>query len=114
MYVEAELVTAVDPNALLVPKRALAYDQDQVFVYRATAKPGSSDRHEVERLMIEPTLEDRTFVRVEDKLAERDLIVVAGQAGLKDGAEVRLLDMRRLWRRSAAAPRPSWRSRESD
>ena len=55
MYVEAELVVAVDTNALLVPKRALVYDQDQVFVYRATPKAGAPDRHVVERLLIEPT-----------------------------------------------------------
>ncbi len=92
MYVEAELVVAVDNDALLVPKRALVYDQDQVFVYRASAKQGA-DRHLVERLLIEPTLEDRLFVRVDSKLSDGDLIVVAGQAGLKDGAEVRLLEM---------------------
>ena len=37
MYVEVELVTAVHDEALLVPKRALVYDNDQVFVFRLKA-----------------------------------------------------------------------------
>jgi membrane fusion protein (multidrug efflux system) len=85
MYVEAELVAAVEAQALLVPKRALVYDQDQIFVFRV-----DGDNH-AERVLIEPTLEDADFVAVEDDLAEGDRIVVAGQTGLKPGALVRLL-----------------------
>ncbi len=87
MYVEVELVAEVDENALLVPKRALLYDQDQVFAFRV----GPDDR--VQRTLIHPTLENRDFVRIAEGLAEGDSIVVAGQAGLKDGSEVRLLDL---------------------
>ena len=87
MYVEVELVAEVDEDALLVPKRALIYDQEQTFVFRV------GDDGRVERRRIRPTLENRDFVRVSDELAAGDRIVVAGQAGLKDGAEVRLLDL---------------------
>lgn len=116
MYVEVELVAATDPDALLVPKRALVYDQDQVFVFRVSkrlapvaevaseiatdlgqaskeAKPKRQATHKVERVLIRPALEDRDFIKVEAGLAAGDLIVVAGQAGLKNGAAVRLLDL---------------------
>jgi multidrug efflux pump subunit AcrA (membrane-fusion protein) len=91
MFLEVELVAGVDSDALLVPKRALVYDQDQVFVYRVVDAAGKEPR--VERLLLRPALEDRSFVKVEgDALSEGDLVVVAGQAGLRTGAAVRLLD----------------------
>lgn len=84
MYVSVELVTEVHQDALLVPKRALIYDDDQLFVFRV----GEDDR--VERLLLRPVLEDRTFIEPAGGLLEPgDRIVVAGQAGLKDGSLVR-------------------------
>ena len=93
MYVEVELVAATEQDALLVPKRALVYDQDQVFVFRAQRDEAEQGDAIVERLLIQPLLEDRDFVQVASGLAAGDLIVVAGQAGLKSGTEVRLLDL---------------------
>lgn len=84
MYVDVELVTAIHEDTLLVPKRALVYDNDQIFLYRL--KPGNR----VERLLIRPEMEDREWVKPAGGLAEGDRVVVAGQAGLKDGALVRL------------------------
>ncbi len=95
MYVEVELVTDTREDALLVPKRAVVYDQNQAFLYRL------SDDMTAERLRIEVLLEDRENIlpAVGDVvtgggLAAGDRIVVAGQAGLKDGAEVRLAGAR--------------------
>jgi len=84
MYVDVELVTAVHQDALLVPKRALVYDNDQVFVFRL------KDERRVERLRLEPVLEDPLHVEAAAGLAAGDQIVVAGQSGLKDGGLVRL------------------------
>jgi len=43
---------------------------------------------------VEPTLESRNYVKVAgETLSVGDLVVVAGQAGLQDGAKVRLLDL---------------------
>lgn len=85
MYVEVELVTALHPNALRIPKRALVYDEDQRFVYRL--KPDNT----VERLPVEEVLSDRFYVEPAGGFAEGDLIVVAGQTGLRHGAKVRVL-----------------------
>lgn len=86
MYVEVELVTAVHDDALLVPKRALVYDNDQAFVFRLRKDEG----RRVERLRVTPTLEDAENVEPEGGLAAGDRVVVAGQSGLKDGGLVRL------------------------
>ena len=84
MYVDVELVTAVHQDALLVPKRALVYDNDQVFVFRL------KDERRVERLRVEPVLEDALHIEPATGLAAGEQLVVAGQSGLKDGGLVRL------------------------
>jgi membrane fusion protein (multidrug efflux system) len=84
MYVEVELVTALHQNALLVPKRALAYDNDQVFVFRL------GEERRVERLKVAALLENADFIEPAGELEPGDQIVVAGQSGLKDGGLVRL------------------------
>lgn len=84
MYVEVELVTAVHDDALLVPKRALVYDNDQAFVFRL------KDKRRVERLRVTPRLEDADNVEPAGGLSAGDQLVVAGQSGLKEGGLVRL------------------------
>jgi len=86
MYVEVELVIDTHAEALLVPKRAVVYDNERAFVFRLT------EEMKVERLPIEARLEDRDFIEpVTGRLEAGDRIVVAGQAGLKNGARVRLV-----------------------
>lgn len=87
MYVEVELVTETREDALLVPKRAVIYDDNRAFLFRLT------DEITVERLVLTPRLEDKEWIEPESdsELREGDRIVVAGQAGLKDGSKVRLV-----------------------
>ena len=93
-YVETELVVDTEEQALLVPKRALIFDDTQVFAYRLT------EEMKVERLLVVPRIQDRLFISPGpspsgEQLAMGDRIVIAGQAGLKDGADVRLADTER-------------------
>ena len=46
---------------------------------------------EVERLLVKVLLEDRDNIEPLDGISPSEQIVVAGQAGLKDGAAVRLV-----------------------
>ena len=85
MFLEVELVTAVEPDALLVPKRAIVPDGTQLAVWRLV------DGDTVERIWISPRLEDREKVTVGDELTAGDRVVIAGQAGLKQGAKVELV-----------------------
>jgi multidrug efflux pump subunit AcrA (membrane-fusion protein) len=84
MYVAAEIVTDARTNVLLLSKRSRVYDGDQIYVYRLVP-----DR-KVERVLVEPRLEDRLNIEPAGGFNEGDLIVVAGQTGLKDAARVRL------------------------
>jgi len=86
MYVDVDLVMAENEQAVLVPKQALVYDNEQLFVYRMRA---DEDRR-VERIFIESRLSDKYFIEPAAGLDAGDRIVVAGQAGLKDGALVSL------------------------
>lgn len=93
MYVDVELVTAVHEDAVLVPKRAVVYDDDQMFVYRMRDADdgGEAQGATVERVYLQPALEDERHIEpAAQQLAAGDRVVVAGQAGLKDGAKVRL------------------------
>jgi membrane fusion protein (multidrug efflux system) len=83
MYVSVDLVTETHDEALLVPKRALVYDDDQIFVFRM------AEEGRVERLMIAAVLEDQDNIEPAGVLEEGDRIIIAGQAGLKNGSLVR-------------------------
>jgi membrane fusion protein (multidrug efflux system) len=92
MYVSVELITDVNEDAVLVPKKALIYDADQIFVFRLVEGEGdSAGEDRVERLLVEARLEDRDHIEVGGSLVEGDHIVIAGQAGLKDDSLVRLV-----------------------
>lgn len=82
MYVDVDLVTATRNDAVLVPKRALVYDAEQMFVFRM------GDERRVERVFVKASLADKMNIEPAEGLTEGDQIVVAGQAGLKDGALV--------------------------
>jgi len=84
MYVEVAIVTATREDALLISKRSLVYDADQIFAYRL------GTNRTVERVLVEPQLADRDNLEPARGFSEGDQLVVAGQTGLKDGASVRL------------------------
>lgn len=96
MYVDVELVTSLHEDALLLPKRALVYDNDQIFAFRlAPAEEDGKKNGKVraERVLVRPVLEDKRFVEVTgDLFRPGDAVVIAGQAGLKDGTLVRRVD----------------------
>jgi membrane fusion protein (multidrug efflux system) len=84
MYVVVELVTDRHQQAVLLPKRALVYDNDQIFVFRL------GDERRVERVPVSMLIESPELVEPVSGFAAGDQIVIAGQSGLKDGALVRL------------------------
>ena len=84
MFVDAEIIVSTHPNALLVSKRSIVYDSDQMFVYRL----GESNR--VARVLVEPVLTDKDHIEPVAGFEAGDQIVIAGQTGLKDGGLVTL------------------------
>lgn len=92
LYVDVALVTDTRDDALLVPKRALVFDQDQTYVYRVVAGEGA-EPNKVERVRVEPALENAEAIQpAGTELSPGDRLVIAGQAGLKDGTAVRVLE----------------------
>jgi len=86
LFVEVAIISAVHEQALLVPKRALVYDNDQIFLYRV----GEDGR--AQRVLVQPVLADADHVEPAGGLAEGDQVIIAGQAGLKDGAKIEVVD----------------------
>lgn len=84
MFVDAEIIVSTHPDALLISKRSIIYDSDQMFVYRL----GESNR--VARVLVEPVLADKDNIEPKAGFEVGDQIVIAGQTGLKDGALVTL------------------------
>ena len=84
MSVNAGIVVETKSDAVLVPKKALTYDGDRQYVFRL--KPG----RQVERIQIDPGLEDAFMIEALSEIQPGDQIVIAGQTGLKDNARVRL------------------------
>ena len=84
MFVDVELVVATHPLALLIAKRSIVYDNDQMFVYRL------KEERRVERVLVEPALADRDHVEPKSGFEDGDEIVIAGQTGLKENALVTL------------------------
>jgi membrane fusion protein (multidrug efflux system) len=84
LYVDIDLVTETRDGSVLIPKIAVVYDADQMFVYRL------GEERRVERVFVEPRLADKEFVEPTSGIAAGDRIVIAGQAGLKNDALVSL------------------------
>ncbi|NIO60787.1 MAG: efflux RND transporter periplasmic adaptor subunit, partial [Acidobacteria bacterium] len=68
MYVDVNLVTTTHNEAVLVPKRAVVYDNDQMYVYRVR------DKNRVERVFFQPLLTDKYNVEPVSGLSEGDRI----------------------------------------
>lgn len=82
MFVDVHLVVASDDEALLLPRQALVYDNDQPYAFKLV------DGDKVERVAVEIDIEDRDYIKPAGGFAAGDKVVVAGQIGLKDGARV--------------------------
>ncbi len=88
MYVDVAIVLETKSDALLIPKRALVYDNDLVYAFRVNR---GGERIQVDRVAVVPSLADENAVMPLSGFNDGDEIVVAGQTGLKDKAFVRLL-----------------------
>lgn len=85
MYAEVTLTTETRKGVLLVSKTALVRDEERVYVFVV-------DGDKAKRVVVELGLEDDDRVQVVSGLEAGQRVVVAGHDGLKDGAEVVLVD----------------------
>ena len=89
MWVDVELVLDSKDDALLIPKRAISYDNDQTFVYKAYADTNGVMR--ASRHLVVPQNADKLNVEPTEGFVEGDRIIVAGQSGLKEDSPIREL-----------------------
>ena len=90
MWVDVELVLATKEDALLIPKRAITYDNDQTFAYKVYAAPDGTMK--ATRVPVNPLNVDKLNIEPTEGFSEGDVIVVAGQAGLKEESPLRVLE----------------------
>jgi RND family efflux transporter MFP subunit len=85
MFVNTHIVTATHENAVLIPKKAIVYENEQLSVYvvkdsiakKINLKVGFQDHEKIESL---------------EGIEEGDRIIVVGQAGLKNNTKVRIVN----------------------
>lgn len=85
MFVNAHIVTATHADAVLVPKRAVVYDDGLPHVFVVVDSMAS-------KVQFEMGFDDTEQVEVLAGVHRGDHIVVVGQNGLKDNAKVRIID----------------------
>ena len=85
MFVNTHIVTATHENAVLIPKKAIVYENEQLSVFvvkdsvatKINLKVGFQDHEKIESL---------------EGIEEGDRIIVVGQAGLKNNTKVRIVN----------------------
>ena len=85
LFVKVAITTEERPNALLVPKRAVVYDGGSQFLFTVR------DNKAV-RIPLDPGFETPDTIEVRSGLNEGDPVIILGQAGLKDGPAVKVVD----------------------
>lgn len=99
LFIETRIILETHEDALLIPKQALVYDEDQLYVYRLDPTHNPPTAH---RVLVEPLLTDPVHVEPAHSFDSGDLVVIGGQTGLKEGAAVRII--RRLEEGKLAVP----------
>ncbi len=89
MWVQVELVLDENEEAILIPKRSITYAVDQTFAFKTYTDEEGVRR--AKRHLVVARNSDKEHIEPVDGFEEGDLIVVAGQGGLKDDSAIREL-----------------------
>jgi len=86
MFVETRIVVSNKPDALVVPRKSIVYEQNQpyVFVFNFQGM-------QVSKRSIKTGISEGDNIEVEEGLQEGDRIVTVGVEGLKDQMKVRVV-----------------------
>lgn len=86
MFVESRILVRDNPNALVIPRKSVLYDQNQphVFVFK---------QMQVFRQDIKTGISEGEFIEVVEGLEETDRIVTMGVEGLKNKMNVKPVEM---------------------
>ena len=89
MWVQVELVLDENEEAILIPKRSITYAVDQTFAFKTYTDEEGVRR--AKRHLVVARNSDKEHIEPVDGFEEGELIVVAGQGGLKDDSAIREL-----------------------
>ncbi len=85
MFVNVDLVVDTHKDALLVPKRAIVYDEGEPLAFVVKGETAA-------RTPLKLGFSDRDRVEVTSGVSVGDRVVIVGQSLLRDGAEVRVVE----------------------
>ena len=85
MFITAHIVTATHETAVIVPKKAIVYDDGFPHVFVVNDSTAA-------RVRLDIGFEDSENLEVLDGTKQGDRIVVVGQNGLKDQAKIRVIE----------------------
>jgi RND family efflux transporter MFP subunit len=85
MFITAHIVTATHETAVLVPKKAIVYDDGFPHVFVVNDSTAT-------RVRLDIGFEDSENLEILDGTKQGDRIVIVGQNGLKDQAKIRVID----------------------
>ena len=91
MWVDVELVLDSKQDALLIPKRAIAYDNDQTFAFKVFSDTNGVMR--ASRHLVVPRNADKLNVEPIDGFDAGEKVILAGHSGLKENSPIRELDV---------------------
>lgn len=86
MFVETRIVVSNKPDALVVPRKSIIYEQNQPYVFIFNFRGMQVSKHS-----IKTGISEGDFIEVEEGLKEGDRIVTVGVEGLKDEMKVRVV-----------------------
>lgn len=88
MFVNVHLITDTKRGAVLIPKKAVVYDDNRQFIYVVR-----NDTLAV-KVPLNPGYTDRDHVEALDNIGIGDTIIVVGHSGMKDSTRVKISDIK--------------------
>ncbi len=87
MFVNTHIITDTHANAILIPKTAIVYENEQMNVY--VVKDSLANK-----IILKAGFQDHEKVESLEGIQEGDKVIVVGQAGLKDKTRVKIVSER--------------------
>ena len=104
LFVRVAITTEERPNALLVPKRAVVYDGGEQYLF--TVRDGKAAR-----IKLDAGFETPDTIEIRSGFEAGDPVIILGQAGLKDGATVKVVDPNAPAEEKETPDRERWKNR---
>lgn len=87
MFVNVHIITETHDNAVLIPKTAIVYENENMNVYVV--------RDSIARkIQLDPGFQNYQYIEALTQISEGEKVIVVGQAGLKDSTKVKIISER--------------------